>query len=157
MRVLIALIVVAILLAACSLAWTVLAAPPPSSQASREQALLSATSMAREFCGRLGGCPARIEIRVEAKAMMPEQDILAHTTRSAETGACVLHFTSSSIERRDVVAHEVCHCKMHYKVMGARGYAMRVTGEEMEWFEAEAAACQMKLMERGLAAEAPRG
>lgn len=98
------------------------------------------------------GFAAPISISVDREAEMPKQQdgrrVDAHTTRSWEGEGCVVHVTRISVQRASVLAHEVCHCKLDYLVLGAWGY-VGIRAEERRARELAAIECEDGLMKRG--------
>lgn len=77
--------------------------------------LRAATMMADSYC-RAAGCTLPVHVAI---GEVPEA-YLAHMT--VERGWCVLHLTERSAKRKDVVAHEACHCALDSDVIGPYGY-----------------------------------
>ena len=88
------------------------------------------------------GCSSTPIVQVDDPRNMPS-GLVAYTT--FDVGRCTLTFTSESIKRRAVVAHEVCHCLNDAAVLTAYGYSHALNPSEVARREREAQACAKRL------------
>jgi len=86
---------------------------------------------ARRVAGRLG-LERRWRIQIEPDVFMPDGEVktlktLAHITKG--DGMCIVHLSESAVDKLYVVAHELCHCKLDWDVMGEYGYTIKDRNE----------------------------
>lgn len=100
--------------------------------------------VAGDFASRLG-LARSFSVRIIATT--PAKN--ARTTewawsRRNTRGGCDIDFLPAAARHAETIAHEVCHCHLHYDMMTVSG-EVRVSGEELRRAEAEADSCAARL------------